>query len=441
MVEKKITEAVFQKPLGKESTINGKALQFLASAKVAKEQTIFELPEEAAEEDDDYIFQKGSLTSLTLHLREMRKLPLLKPEEEKNLGEKIFVAKLALRNIKIIFDVLSPQDRSQAEDLLKGKGKYLSDTLESELLYKPKIIEEEGKKGEDSSEDRAFLKDVRNNDEFVQDKLKEFSSIEEDDLKKQAISVFANQQFAFIEKGNEAFDKFTISNLKLVTSIAKRYQGLSLSIEDLIGYGNEGLLVSVAKFDFRKGFKFSTFATWWIKQKITRAIPDYGSTIRVPVHLHERLIKLKRKQNAMLAQGNNISLEELFKAERKGDNNDGIVRAIRTQRILSLDEPMGYEEGLIKLEDLVTDSTNIEEEVISNFGREEIREMMSARLTEKEFRVLCLRFGLDDDKARTLEEVGEEFGLTRERIRQIEAIALRKLRQPGENFARRFKNY
>ena len=293
--------------------------------------------------------------------------------------------------------------------------------------------EDTGGNLEDILKDNTIAKELTINDP-VRMYLKEIGKIsllsldEETELSKR------------IAEGDEtAKNRLAESNLRLVVSIAKRYVGRGMLFLDLIQEGNIGLMKAVEKFDAEKGYKFSTYATWWIRQAITRAIADQARTIRVPVHMVETINKLSRYQRQLTLELNREPTDEEL-AKKMGMSPDKVREVIKiAQDPVSLDTPIGEEEDS-HLGDFVPDESNMSPEdfTIHEMLKEEIGDVLLT-LTEREEQVLRLRFGLDDGSPKTLEEVGQMFGVTRERIRQIEAKALRKLRHPSRS--RKLKDF
>ena len=261
----------------------------------------------------------------------------------------------------------------------------------------------------------------------------------EDDAEKDEIKAEIKELQKEVDWGDDAKKRLAEANLRLVVSIAKRYVGRGMLFLDLIQEGNLGLIKAVEKFDYRKGYKFSTYATWWIRQAITRAIADQARTIRIPVHMVETINKLIRVSRQILQKlGREPSPEEI--AAEMNMPVDRVREILKiSQEPVSLETPIGEEEDSHLGDFIKDDNVPVPADAAAfTLLKEQLEEVLGT-LTEREQKVLTLRFGLEDGRARTLEEVGKEFNVTRERIRQIEAKALRKLRHPSRS--RKLKDY
>ncbi len=270
--------------------------------------------------------------------------------------------------------------------------------------------------------------------QILEGRLEEAGDTEKEELKEELMNLKKD-----VDLGSDAKKRLAEANLRLVVSIAKRYVGRGMLFLDLIQEGNLGLIKAVEKFDYRKGYKFSTYATWWIRQAITRAIADQARTIRIPVHMVETINKLIRVSRQLLQElGREPSPEEI--AVEMNMPVDRVREILKiSQEPVSLETPIGEEEDSHLGDFIKDDNVPVPADAAAfTLLKEQLEEVLST-LTEREQKVLTLRFGLEDGRARTLEEVGKEFNVTRERIRQIEAKALRKLRHPSRS--RKLKDY
>lgn len=339
---------------------------------------------------------------------------------------------------KLLQQFKTNHQRSISEDKLCSKliEKY-GDTIELDEIQKVKdaltsngvtITETVNDFPVDDKELEGIISQINANDP-VKMYLKDIGKIplltpeEEKELSRQIIE----------EHSEYAKNKLIESNLRLVVSVAKHYQNKhNMSFLDLIQEGNTGLMKAVEKFDYTKGFKFSTYGTWWIKQSITRAISDQARLMRVPVHMVETILKHNKAVRELLQElGRDPTLEEI--AEKLGTTVNKVIEVQRiSQDPISLESKMGHEEDS-KIGDLIPDENALSPQDIAqqNMLREQLMSVLES-LTPREQKVIRLRYGLDDSHPRTLEEVGREFSVTRERIRQIEAKALRKLRHPSK---------
>ncbi len=346
---------------------------------------------------------------------------------------------LESREIRAYFNgELSDEEYDRICDYLEKNDVDVLHVDEDELPDMDDIDELDDESTESMEDDEDYSDEGTSADDPVRMYLKEIGKIplltpdEEIELARQ------------IEEGDEeqkkaARERLVEANLRLVVSIAKRFNGRGMQLLDLIQEGNLGLIKAVEKFDYRKGYKFSTYATWWIRQAVTRAIADQSRTIRIPVHMVETINKMIRIQRQLVQElGREPTTEEI--ADRMGITPERVeeIRQISLEPV-SLESPVGEEEDS-HLGDFIQDE-NIAvpaDEAAYSLLKEQLAEAMEG-LTDRERKVLQLRFGLIDGRPHTLEEVGKEFNVTRERIRQIEAKALRKLRHPSRS--RKLKDY
>ena len=327
-------------------------------------------------------------------------------------------------------DVIEKEDSSDDFDDDEKEESDEDDIEEDESLFEDdEDIDDDGKK----SKPKDILKKAQNISSYsVEDPVKMYLK----EIGK--IPLLTAEEEVSLAKRMEEGDikakrRLAETNLRLVVSIAKRYVGRGMQFLDLIQEGNMGLMKAVDKFDYTRGFKFSTYATWWIRQAITRAIADQSRTIRIPVHMVETINKLVRVQRQLLQElGRDPTNAEIAKEMGIDEQRVREVRKI-AQEPVSLETPIGEEEDS-HLGDFIEDETAVAPDEAANYTmlREKLDEILST-LTDRERKVLELRFGLTDGTPRTLEEVGKEFDVTRERIRQIEAKALRKLKHPSRS--------
>ncbi|NLC74940.1 MAG: RNA polymerase sigma factor RpoD [Clostridiales bacterium] len=333
---------------------------------------------------------------------------------------------------KIEIDIDSMADNVNIEDpvrmYLKEIGKVPLLSADEEIVFAKRM---------EAGEIASMVLEKQINTKGTKDQLKK-EGIKQEDIP--TIKGKSDEELQeLIDSGNEAKNSLAEANLRLVVSIAKRYVGRGMLFLDLIQEGNLGLIKAVEKFDYRKGFKFSTYATWWIRQAITRAIADQARTIRIPVHMVETINKLVRVSRQLLQDlGREPTPEEI--AQTMGITTERVREIIKiAQEPVSLETPIGEEEDS-HLGDFIQDENVPVPADAAAFSllQDQLQEVLNT-LTPREQKVLRLRFGLDDGRARTLEEVGKEFNVTRERIRQIEAKALRKLRHPSRS--KKLKDY
>ena len=346
------------------------------------------------------------------------------------------INKITMKDVNIVIDELGLNGDQQDElfDNLEKLGIEVSleDTdFYEDIVTVEEVDAEELMKIEDEEEailDTDILVDGLPLDDPVRMYLKEIGKVD-------LLSMDEEIKLAerILDGDEKAKKRLSEANLRLVVSIAKRYVGRGMLFLDLIQEGNLGLIKAVEKFDYTKGFKFSTYATWWIRQAITRAIADQARTIRIPVHMVETINKVIRVSRQLLQElGHDPSPEEIAEEMNMPVNKVREILKI-AQEPVSLETPIGEEEDS-HLGDFIPDNDAPEPSEVASFSllKEQLVEVLST-LTPREEKVLRLRFGIEDGRTRTLEEVGKEFNVTRERIRQIEAKALRKLRHPSRS--------
>jgi len=375
--------------------------------------------------------------SIRLYLNEIGQFSLLETEEQWRCGRRIFAAQLALKALKKTAEssLLTTYQREKIDSLLGDKqaqqarqAQFLLKGLEDELgAAKHNLVHRNKKMTRDPEKDRQLIRIVRSYMRWVRERqLGSLEKVDIAELRERELQEFIDRQFDRVSKGLESYNKLVNHNLRLVIPWAKKYQGRGLSLLDLIGEGNSGLMKAAARFDYRLKWRFSTYATWWIRQAITRAIADTDSTIRLPVHVHDKLAQLRRAESQLTQKwGREPSLEEL--TAEAGVGEEIVIEIDRARRVASLNKLMGDEEDS-ELGDFIPDrNQDVEEAGLKAALVKDIKEVLDS-LSPREKKILELRFGLKDGISRTLEEVGREFHVSRERIRQIEAKALRKLR-------------
>ena len=339
---------------------------------------------------------------------EKKLLQQFKDSHQKSLSEDSLCSKLISK-----FDDIDADEIDHIKNFLINNGITITDTI-SDIAYDEKEYDDVISQINVNDSVKMYLKSIGSIPLLTAEEEKEYSRrwIEDQD--------------------KYARDKLIEANLRLVVSIAKRYQKHNMPFSDLIQEGNAGLIKAVEKFDYRKGYKFSTYGTWWIRQSITRAISDQARLMRVPVHMVETILKHTRAVRELLQElGRDPTVEEI--AQKLGTTVEKVVEVQRiSQDPISLESKMGHEEDS-KIGDLIPDENALSPQDIAmqNMLKEQLMSVLET-LTPREQKVIRLRYGLDDSHPRTLEEVGREFSVTRERIRQIEAKALRKLRHPSK---------
>ncbi len=466
LAKKKSSNKSNSKEPPKETSLAKKEKNKTKSAKLQKETTNKESKktskkaesknDEEPKKENNSDLKKAKSKKNTKNDKENEKKEVSTSQDDKNVKEESTEeAKKTdnlddMEDIKKVVENLKKKGKVTYEELATQLGNIDSDKIEKVFdIFEQMGINVVGDDIEDIEPDEEDLEDVE--DISVEDlDMDNMEGISIDDPvrmylreigKIPLLSYEAELDLAkrILENDEEAKKKLTESNLRLVVSIAKKYVGRGMLFLDLIQEGNMGLIKAVDKFDYTKGFKFSTYATWWIRQAITRAIADQARTIRIPVHMVETINKLIRTSRHLLQQnGREPTPEEIAL-----DMEIPVEKVLEIQKIaqdpVSLETPIGEEDDS-HLGDFIQDDDSPSPQDAASYTmlKEQLEEVMKT-LTLREAKVLRLRFGLDDGKARTLEEVGKQFNVTRERIRQIEAKALRKLRHPSRS--KKLKEY
>jgi RNA polymerase primary sigma factor len=366
-------------------------------------------------------------------------VPTLDELKKKLLAKGKAQGSLSYEEINSTFDVLeeiSPEQLDEFFEELTAAGVEIVDEQKEEKTDSDREEEAEAAVADGLSLDdpvRMYLKEIGRVPLLAMEQEKSLAMrIEAGELE---LTRNGSLDSRIVDDGEEAKRQLTEANLRLVVSIAKKYVGRGMLFLDLIQEGNLGLIRAVEKFDYRKGYKFSTYATWWIRQAITRALADQARTIRIPVHMVETINRLIKVSRQLLQElGREPTVEEI--AESMALTPEKVREVMKiSQEPISLETPIGEEEDS-HLGDFIEDQEAVAPaEAASVMLLKEKMQDVLQNLTERERKVLVLRFGLEDGHQRTLEEVGQEFGVTRERIRQIEAKALRKLRHPSRGKA------